>query len=105
MEAYSLQAKQLHIELDILKEFHWTQESALELIIQRESFLEVELLALSDLKSEEDRMDFHSEFTIWNVRRFTLKQAKDAIEDIDAKIYEAQEIETMTRDNLLPLSD
>ncbi|MCD9561474.1 hypothetical protein HAX54_020597 [Datura stramonium] len=102
-----------------LKDSHWTQEIALDLSIQRESFLEIEvqqlnskLLAKDDeltimerdkgLTDLEDHLALKSEFTAWSVWRYSHKQVKADMDDIDAKILEGQELEVATPYNLPP---
>lgn len=58
--------------------------------------------ALAGLKDQEDRIALKYEFIKWSTRRNTLEQVKVGIDDIDAKILEAQELEAEARDNLPP---
>ncbi|MCD7471745.1 hypothetical protein HAX54_012410 [Datura stramonium] len=110
-EAYSLPAEELLNELNTLKEFHWTKEASLDVeLLQLNNELtikQVELTiklqrsrALTDLKGQEDCIALQSKFTTWKVWRYTLKQAKTGIEDMNAKIFEARELEAVAHYNL-----
>ncbi|MCE3052272.1 hypothetical protein HAX54_052053 [Datura stramonium] len=59
--------------------------------------------ALANLKDQEDHLALKSKLITWSVQRNTLKQSKACIDDINAKILEAQKLETAC-DNLPPPS-
>ncbi|PHT65165.1 Protein SUPPRESSOR OF K(+) TRANSPORT GROWTH DEFECT 1 [Capsicum annuum] len=58
--------------------------------------------ALSNLQAEEDRLALMVEFTKWNFRRYNLEETKAGIEDLDAKILEAQGLESEPKVNMMP---
>ncbi|KAK4351518.1 hypothetical protein RND71_030831 [Anisodus tanguticus] len=49
--------------------------------------------ACNDLEVEEARMVLKTEHITWNVRRFTLEQARDELSSLDKKIVEAKDLE------------
>ncbi|MCD9560315.1 hypothetical protein HAX54_018930 [Datura stramonium] len=58
--------------------------------------------ALADLEDQEDRLDLKFEFTTLSVQIYTPEQVKAGIDDIDAKILEAQELEKEEGEPLNP---